>query len=315
MEPEARYTLVGTSVLILLALLTAAVVWLVASGQGKDVQTYKIYFAKQSLEGLQNRSDVKMRGIRVGTVTHISFSTRRQGTVEVTLTVAPTTPVRESTQAVVDRNLITGLATIRLVNLTEDSPPLNGPPPGEDEAVIAEGASQLQQFSDTVTQLAENADQTLQRINETLSAQNQAAITETLDQMRLLTKSANKMTARLDGALVSIGGAADSLRSSTREMSGEVHRLADRYDTLGAETTLGIREVSGSVRQMSADVARLSIRTDALLSDGDVELRLTAQQLRSAADALGTTARRFGDPRAVLFGPSQASLGPGEERR
>jgi hypothetical protein len=44
-------------------------------------------------------------------------------------------------------------------------------------------------------------------------------------------------------------------------------------------------------------------------------LRLTAQQLRSAADALGTTARRFGDPRAVLFGPSQASLGPGEERR
>ena len=141
MEPEARYTLVGTSVLILLALLTAAVVWLVASGQGKDVQTYKIYFAKQSLEGLQNRSDVKMRGIRVGTVTHISFSTRRQGTVEVVVAVAPTTPVRESTQAVVDRNLITGLATIRLVNLTEDSPPLNGPPPGEDEAVIAEGAS------------------------------------------------------------------------------------------------------------------------------------------------------------------------------
>jgi phospholipid/cholesterol/gamma-HCH transport system substrate-binding protein len=315
MEPEARYTLVGTSVLILLALLTAAVVWIVASGQGRDVQTYKIYFARQSLEGLQIRSDVKMRGIRVGAVTHISFSARRQGTVEVVVGVAPTTPVRESTQAVVDRNLITGLATIRLVNLTEDSPPLKGPPPGEDEAVIAEGSSQLQQFSDTVTQLAERADDTLRRINETLSAQNQAAITETLDQMRQLTKSANSVTTRLDGTLASIGGAADTVRASTREMNGEVHRLADRYDTLGAETTASIREVAGSMRQMSGDVARLSNRTDTLLIDGDAELRLTAQQLRSAADALGTTARRFGDPRAVLFGPSQASLGPGEERR
>lgn len=315
MEPEARYTLVGTSVLILLALLTAAVVWIVASGQGRDVQTYKIYFARQSLEGLQIRSDVKMRGIRVGAVTHISFSTRRQGTVEVVVGVAPTTPVLESTQAVVDRNLITGLATIRLVNLTEDSPPLKTPPPGEDEAVIAEGSSQLQQFSDTVTQLAERADDTLRRINETLSAQNQAAITETLDQMRQLTKSANSVTTRLDGTLASIGGAADTVRASMREMNGEVHRLADRYDTLGAETTASIREVAGSMRQMSGDVARLSNRTDTLLIDGDAELRLTAQQLRSAADALGTTARRFGDPRAVLFGPSQASLGPGEERR
>jgi phospholipid/cholesterol/gamma-HCH transport system substrate-binding protein len=315
MEPEARYTLVGTSVLILLGLVTAAVVWLVASGQGKDVQTYKIYFVKQSLEGLQVRSDVKMRGIRVGAVTHISFSAQRQGAVEVMLSVDPKTPVRESTNAVVDRNLITGLATIRLLNVTEDSPLLKGPRPGEEEAVIAEGSSRLQQFSETVNQLAQRADETLLRINETLSPQNQVAITETLDQLRLLTKSANHAASRLDGTLASIGDAADAVRSSTRAASGEFHRLADRYDALGAETTVSIRDLAGSVHQIGEDVARLSNRTDTLLADGDIELRLTGQQLRSAAEALRATARRFDDPRAALFGPSQASLGPGEARR
>jgi phospholipid/cholesterol/gamma-HCH transport system substrate-binding protein len=313
MEPEARYTLVGISVLILLALATAAVVWLVAAGQGREDRTYRIYFAKQSLEGLQVRSDVKMRGIPVGSVTAMSFSNTRPGAVEVVVGIEPRTPVRQSTRAVVDRNLVTGLATIRLLNATEDSPLLE-PSPGEDAPVIAEGASQLQQFSQTVNHLAETAADTMARINQTLSAQNQAAITETLDQLRLLARNANRVTDRLDRTLVSIGGAADGLRTATRAMSGDVQRLADRYDALGAEATTGIRDLAGSVRGMSSEVTRLAGRTDALLAAGDLELRLTGQQLRSAAEALGSTARRFDDPRAALFGPAPGSLGPGEDR-
>jgi phospholipid/cholesterol/gamma-HCH transport system substrate-binding protein len=315
MEPEARYTLVGTTVLLLVALVTAAVVWLVAADQGKDGQLYRIYFANQSLEGLQVRSDVRMKGIRVGAVTHISFSDERRGAVEVVVGVEPRTPVRESTQAVVDRNLITGLATIRLVNVTEDSPLLKEPRPGEVEPVIAEGASQLQQFSETVNHLAQNADSTLARLNATLSEQNQVAITETLEQMRLLTKAANRVTSRLDGTLASIAGAADGVRVSTRTITAETQRLVDRYDTLGAEATTATRELSGSVRKMGEDVTHLSTRADALLANGDVELRLTGQQLRSAAEALRVAARRFDDPRSALFGPTEASLGPGESRR
>ncbi len=311
MEPEARYTLVGVSVLILLALATAAILWLTTSGQGQDL-TYKIYFVRQSLEGLQIRSEVRMRGIRVGNVTHISFSAERQGAVEVLVSVDPMTPVRESTHAIVDRNLITSLATIRLLNVTEDSPLLNGTRSGESEAVIAEGESRFQQFSETVDNLAQRADETLRRINETLSAQNQTAITETLDQLRLLTKTANQVATRLDGTVASVGGAADAMRKSTGVLTSEVQRLADRYDELGAETQVGVRDLAGSVRQMSESVTRLSNRTDALLANSDFELRLTAQQLRSAADAMGATARKLGDPRAALFGPSRTSLGPGE---
>ena len=50
MEPEAKYTLVGTVVLLLVALIVVAAVWLRSTGGERDIDTYKIYFARQSLE-------------------------------------------------------------------------------------------------------------------------------------------------------------------------------------------------------------------------------------------------------------------------
>lgn len=314
MESEARYTLVGTSVLILVALMVAAVVWLVASGQRRDIQSYKIYFAKQSLEGLQVRSDVRMQGIRVGAVTGFSFSQTRAGTVEVLVGISPSAPVRQSTRAVVDRNVITGLSSIRLLNLDETSERLSAPQRGEDEVVIAEGESQLQQLSDNLSQLVERTEHTMGRISHTLSDQNQKAFSETLANLQSVSRLAAGSMQQLDGTLQAIAGTAQAVRSTSLSMGADVKRLADRYDALGAETTGGIREMTGAMKQLGGDVSLLANRTDMLLANTDAELASTALQLRSTADALGTTARKLGDPRAAFFGPAAANLGPGEVR-
>ena len=113
MEPEAKDTLVGTALIdSALPSLAAAVVWLNASREGSDSGPYKIYFAQQSLEGSRFRSDVKMQGIKVGSVMAFKFSSSRPDTVEVVIRVAPTAPIGESARAAVDRNLLTGLASI-----------------------------------------------------------------------------------------------------------------------------------------------------------------------------------------------------------
>jgi phospholipid/cholesterol/gamma-HCH transport system substrate-binding protein len=312
MEPEAKYTLVGSVVLILLALIVVAVVWLRSSGEGADALEYKIYFERQSLEGLEPRSAVTMRGMRVGSVTSFRFSSKRPGAVEVFITVDPTTPVRQSTQATVERHLVTGLASVILVNTTEQSPALLEPPSGEPHPVIAEGASPIEQVSETLAQLAQRADETMQRVNSTLSPQNQAALSDVLANLQRFSEQANGTVVKLDTALGSLGGAADEVRALARSAASDTRALASRYDTLGAQATVSAREIGEAMRKMSADVERLAQRADSLLASGDEELRATARALRSAADSLGGVAARLRDPRQVIFGPAEAGLGPGE---
>jgi phospholipid/cholesterol/gamma-HCH transport system substrate-binding protein len=315
MEPEAKYTLVGTVVLILIALIAAAVVWLRSTGEEFDDRTYKIYFERQSLEGLQPRSEVRMRGIRIGTVTGFRISTWRSGAVEVVIRVDGSAPVRQSTQAVVERHIVTGIASILLINFTEDSPPLTQVPPGEVYPVIAEGESQLQQVSQSLQELAQRATETMQRVSTTLSPENQRALTALLENLNRLAYNANRGLADLDRTVASVGAAAEEVRALSRGLGEDASRLAARYDKLGDEATVAAREAAAAMRQVSADVARISQRVDALLASGDVELRVTAQELRATADSLGAVARRLNDPRSVLWGPPEGGLGPGETGR
>jgi phospholipid/cholesterol/gamma-HCH transport system substrate-binding protein len=297
MEPEARYTLVGIAVLILIGLIVAAVLWLRSTAEGRDVRDYKIYFERQSLEGLEIRGEVRMRGIRVGSVTGFLFSPRRRGAVEVLIRVEASTPVRESTEAIVARHLVTGIASIRLVNSTEESPLLTQASTDEPYPVIAEGESAIQQFSESVNQLAQRADDTLQRINALLSPENRAAFAEILSNARRLSRDA-------DRAVLAAASAAE-----------EVRKLASRYDALGDQAGASLHDITAAIGAMRDDVARLAERADRLLASGDVEIRATAQALRAAADSLAATAGRLRDPRQVLFGPAEGALGPGEAKR
>lgn len=315
MEPEARYTLVGAAVLILLALAAAAVFWLRSSGEGADARRYKVYFERQSLEGLEPRSNVTMRGVRVGSVTGFRFSRARPGAIEVFLSVDPDAPVRESTRATVERHLVTGLATVRLMNVTEESPLLLKTAPGETVPVIAEGESSFQQVSDTLNQLARRADETMQRLNAALSPENRAALGEVLKNLQRASAHAEGTLAKADATLGSVGKAADDVRALAGSLAADARALTARYDALGAQAGGSVSEIRDAARKMSADVERLARRADALMGSGDEELRATAQSLRSAADSVGAAAARLRDPSRVIYGPAQGDLGPGEGAR
>jgi phospholipid/cholesterol/gamma-HCH transport system substrate-binding protein len=313
MEPEARYPLVGAVVLALVAALAAGVVWLAASGNQRDMRPYRVYFAKQSLEGLDVRSDVRMKGIRVGEVKSLAFARDHAGTVEVMLGVEPTAPVLQSTRAVVDRNIITGLASIRLVSLDDHSPALT--PTGDGAAVIAEGSSQFQQFSETVGELAQRADVTLARINDTLSRENVAAISETLENVRVATRESTGTLRRIDANLAKAGAAADALRQTAAGAGRDFHDLAVRYESLGDSADRSVLQMSASVDQLTSSFTALSRDAHEFLFDTGLELHATAQELQRSGSAIGDAAQALSDPRAALLGPRPSSLGPGEERR
>jgi phospholipid/cholesterol/gamma-HCH transport system substrate-binding protein len=311
MEPEARYTVVGASVLLLVIVIAAAAAWMFASGNARAVRHYTLLFAQQSVEGLVPDGEVRLKGIHVGSVTRIGFSQQQAGSVEVDVDVDASAPVRESSRAAVDRNLVTGVAAIQLVTLDEASPLLRAPA-GSTVAVIPEGETKLQQFSQTVERLAQRADETLRQVETALSPRNQAAFAETLENLRLASRSAPALASGATGTLASVRHAADGLQDAARGAGEDFHRLADRYDTLGAQAGASVQEASETVRQVGADVSRLAGRAEDFLGGAGLELHLTGEQVRNTAEALDMSARKVGDPRALLFGPAKASLGPGE---
>lgn len=314
MEPEAKYTVVGAAVLMLLAAIVVSIVWLRSSAGQRDDVPYKIYFAQQSLEGLQIRSDVKMKGIKVGAVTGFRISSRRPGSVEVLIRVDGSAPVRGSTRATIERQLVTGIASIRLVNGDEQSPLLSETPADEAYPVIAEGEPEYQ-LSRSMAELAQRADETMQRINLVLSDENQVALGGILVDLRRAVAEVNRTMPVLKGTLVSMTRTSDELRSVSREVAGRAASLAARYETLAEASTQTMKELSTTVRGIGGDVTQLTGRLDDVLADGSIEFRLTAQELRATAGALGNVARRLRDPADVVFGPSKASLGPGEGGR
>ena len=150
MEPETRYAWVGVGVLALVGLLAWGIYWLTGGTEHKVVKRYTVYFEKQSLEGLQIGSDVRMQGIKVGKVDDYAIIPGHARRVRVILEVDARTPVLEGVEAEVSRHLVTGLAAVDLVNVVEGGPPLTHVPPGEEYPVIQEGVPQLARVASTI---------------------------------------------------------------------------------------------------------------------------------------------------------------------
>jgi phospholipid/cholesterol/gamma-HCH transport system substrate-binding protein len=306
MEPEAKYTIVGAIVLVLAALLTATIVWLHSSGQGRAAQPYAIYFAQQTVEGLEPRSAVTMRGMRVGTVTGFGFAPARPDAVKVVIAVNPDAPVFESTRATISRNLFTGLANIQLTNTGQPGRLLV--PSGARMPVIAEGTSAEQQTLAMLTEL-------VQRGNQVLSAQNQVAFAQTLSNVQRLSAHADQSLAKVDTVVGSLDRATRSIGALANSAAKDGRTLASRYDQLGMQATAAMRDASTAIRRASGDLDRLSRRADTVLSSGDSELQTTTQALRAAADSVSTAADRLHEPAEVIYGPAKGNLGPGEGKR
>jgi phospholipid/cholesterol/gamma-HCH transport system substrate-binding protein len=308
MEPEAKYTIVGAIVLVLAALLTGTIVWLHGTGQGGAAYPYAIYFTQQSVEGLEPRSAVTMRGVRIGTVTNFRFAPDRPDAVEVVIAVNQGTQVLDSTRATISRNLFTGLANVQLTTTGQHGRPMPPTPPGAPIPVIAEGASVEQQTLAALTELT-------QRANHVLSAENQAAFARFLANIQSVSAHADQTLAKVDTALDSLDRATRSVGTLANSATKDGRALALRYDELGAQATAAMRDASAAIRSTSSDLNRLSRRADAVLSSSGAEMRTTTQTLRDAADSISTAADRLHEPGEIIYGPSQRNLGPGEGKR
>lgn len=314
MEANARYTLVGAMVLAVAALLVLGMFWIAGKADDIAYRHYVIYFTSQSMDGLDVDSAVKMRGIKVGSVSKYEFVTKPAEAVQVLIKIDENTPVRQGAQAYVKRNVVTGLATIEITNPAEAAELLEDPPRGERYPVIAEGSSDLDKVAVAVSQMAENGAQVLEKMNTLLSDENQERISTTLANLKELSDhlAANKQT--LEQAVQGMKDASDEFRFAGASIAQAATRAEDSIQTVGKNAQMTLKEAAVAMESLRQETLAISGKLKALADTGSLEMTAVSRDVRTGADAITTAGQKLSNPKALLLGPGKQQPGPGEKR-
>lgn len=323
MESDARYAWVGAAMLALLLLLAGGIYWLEGDA-GPAVRRYLVYFQNQSLEGLQINSDVRMQGIKVGKVVDYVILSNQAKTVRVLIEVDARAPVLEGVEAVVARNLVTGLAAVSLNNVWKGGAPLLDIPGSEEYPVIEEGVPDMARFAKNLEGLGTAGQDALARVNRLLSDDNQRAFTTTLNHVAGLAGEARRELGVLGPELaatlkttrqaaVKLEGLGEELAPAIRDGGQAIRQAGQRLDGLANEAEATLKTTRATLENLDAGLRDMRVQLRISSDLGLQEIQNTAQAMRSASEALQTTSRDFADPTRLLFGPNKGELGPGEQ--
>jgi phospholipid/cholesterol/gamma-HCH transport system substrate-binding protein len=313
METEGRYTLVGTLVLAVVALMSLAILWLAGGADRIAYHDYTIYFRQQSLDGVAVGSPVKMRGIKVGVVDGYRFANAKDEAVAVNVRIDEGVPVHRGAEAYIKRNLVTGIAAVEINNGPVSGPLLDTVPPGERYPVIAEGSSEIDKVATAVTRLAENGALVVERMNTLLSDENQRAISQTLANLNELSAhlAANKQS--LDAVVQGIRDASDEFRFAGASISQAATRAEGSIVGVGDNAEVALNEARAAMEKLQRDASAIAGQIQQLTETSALELTNVSRDVRTSTDALTTAGQRLSNPRAILFGPGEKQLGPGEK--
>jgi phospholipid/cholesterol/gamma-HCH transport system substrate-binding protein len=313
MEPEARYTLIGAALLVLVAALVAVLIWLARGGSQDQWRNYSIYFEKQSLDGLQIGGDITMRGIKVGRVEQYQIEPSNINRVHVLVSIDANTPVSVNTAAIVTRNILTGIARIDLMTPEKPGAALTQLAPGESYPIIAEGKSEFDEITGTVSRVTQLAESFLGKADHFLAQENQAKLLALVESLRRLSQHLDQRVGRVDEVALAVTAAATQFELASRNTADAARKISASVPDMSAQTNATLQEFSQTARALREQTERLGTRLDHSADTVQRQLVVTARELRASAELIARAADRLQEPRAALLGPGESQLGPGEK--
>ena len=113
MYSRVNYTIVGIFVLIFGAGMVWFAFWLAKYDLQQEFDTYRLEM-KESVSGLSIDSDVQLRGVEIGSVSHIRINPENIETVEVFVEIKRGIPIKEDMVAHTQMFGVTGLLSIEI---------------------------------------------------------------------------------------------------------------------------------------------------------------------------------------------------------
>jgi len=272
METRASYLLIGSFVLIVTAGLLAFVVWIARVDVNREVQDYNIY-VEGSVAGLSVGSDVRYRGIKVGTVLDLAVDPQDPARVHVTVEIGKRTPIREGDVATLQPQGITGVSYVNIAGATAKSPLLVAHA-GERLPVIPSHSSEFEQLFESAPELISRTMKLVDRLSEVFSDRNRERITMVLADLNTLANSLAQRRASIDRILDNMDRASGDLAGAARsvhQVSGKAGRLMDEAARTLADARGTLQkgnEVMGKdVPALIADLRKTSHAVDKLAGE------------------------------------------------
>ena len=304
MDRKSPYVLVGAAMILFIASIAGFVVWKLRAGDRTAYAYYDILFSGE-VQGLTNDSPVFYRGLRVGRVTNIGLTSRtevqrgteRQRTVEkieVTVAVDWNIDIRERSYAVFEKPFIAGSPFIQIVGRLDVDQVKPKKKLGEKPyPEIREGASFLQATTTSAQELLAKANTTVDKLNELLSADNIAMVTETLTSISTVAGAIAKQEPAIQSTLAELPVTIAELRKTFDKVNGLTESLGQIALELGPQDDATRQALAGKVPG---------------------EIRKTFDKINALTESLGQIVLELG-PQDDATKKALAGKAPGEIRK
>ncbi|HHA19835.1 MAG: hypothetical protein DRQ39_01945 [Gammaproteobacteria bacterium] len=324
MESKLNYTVVGLFVVLLLAGLIMAVLWLSGHNSNQQYQFYRV-FMTESVSGLSTDSSVKYLGVDVGTVTDIGLNSENSQQVELLLKIDQNVPIKTDTVATLKFFGITGLAFIELAGTDNNSPLLSVD--SDSYPVIASSPSTIVRAEEALTAIATKTTKVLDRLDQLMNDDNLQNISMLLDESIILVKDLRTVQQQfsefleqgieagtsLEQASNKVGEAAESIDNMADDFAKNGKVIEQQLTTTMQQITAASQSVDTLATSIKQEYSGIGVKVGDSVEQSLRAFRQLLNQLDMLVGDMQRTIKTIEDsPSDLLFKSSQPKLGPGE---
>lgn len=291
METKANHVLIGAFTLGVAAFMLLFALWAAKYSSEQSWREYDVIF-REAVTGLSEGGQVQYNGIVVGNVKDLSLEPDDPRKVIARIRVRADTPVKVDTRAKLAFTGITGVAIIQLSGGDPKSPALTETPE-RDVPVIQTQPSALQNLADT-------AEDVINRLNQVLSERNIEKVAQVLDDLQQITGTVSGQREDIKALIVSAREASQKLDSTLGRIDGTVAKDLPR---LVASLERSLDQLDSFTKNADALVADNRDPITRFSNEGLGQIAPTLAQLRATLREIDRLTKNLKDnPADYLLG-------------
>jgi phospholipid/cholesterol/gamma-HCH transport system substrate-binding protein len=251
METRANHVLIGLFTILVTVLGLLFALWAANYAANRDWDEYDVIF-KEAVTGLGTGGIVQYNGINVGEVRKLSLDPEDPRKVIARIRLAADTPVKIDTKAKLAFVGLTGVAQIQLSGGLPESPRLL-PTPEQRVPVIPTQPSALQN-------IAEAANDIVERLRTVLSDQNIERISGTLDDV-------HQVTSTIAAQKEDVAGLIRNLRDATAQLNITLGKAQGSLDTIDRQVVDKLPEIMAKLDRTLASLESTAKNANGMIAD------------------------------------------------